>query len=329
MNTLAEQVSTQPAVSGPVPLVVPVGLQTFLALDFGLHDPKYVVGGRYRPLSIATFALEYQFFGQNPHISHLNNILLFILTVLLLYITLTKIFKQHVNKNSFFDFPLVAVLLFIAHPVHTEVIANIKGRDEIMTLAGSLASTLFVLRYIDSHKIWNLLIAFVCFFLALLSKENAITFLAIVPLSIYFYKKVKPITYLYSLAPLLVATILFLVIRYLALGDTPPPKQDFISNCLINATFWEKYATNFYALGLYLKLLIFPHPLTLDYYPNHISITNWSNIFVVLSFMAYISLLLYALFNLVRKSIVSYGILFYLITLSIVSNMFFPPTKKL
>ena len=46
MNTLAEQVSTQPAVSGPVPLVVPVGLQTFLALDFGLKRTGFAVGNR-------------------------------------------------------------------------------------------------------------------------------------------------------------------------------------------------------------------------------------------------------------------------------------------
>ncbi len=287
-------------------------------------NPKFVEGGRYRPLSLVTFALENQFFGKNPYFSHLINVLLYILTALLLYTLLLKLFGKYLNSNEFFDFPFIAVLLFIIHPIHTEVIDNIKCRDEIMTLAGSLAATIFILKYVDFHKIIYLLYSFICFFLALLSKENAITFLAVIPLSIYFYRKTNILTYIYSLIPLFIATILFLIIRKLALGETAAPHQDFISNALIDASFTQKYATIFYALGLYIKLLVFPHPLTFDYYPNHIPIVNWTNIFAILSFCFYCFILIYALLTIAKRSVISYGILFYLLPLSIVSNLFFP-----
>ena len=281
-----------------------------------------LTGGRYRPLSLATFAIEYQLFGPNPHVSHYINILLLILTAVLLYILLSKIFNSYFKNDNFFDIPFITVLLFIAHPVHTEVVANIKGRDEIMSLAGSLATAIFILKYFDTNKYQYLIIGFFLFFLALLSKENAITFLGVIPLSIYFYKKEKWQKYFYSLLPLITAGLLYFLIRIAALSGTGQAHEDLLNNPFLNANLSEKYATIFYTLGMYIKLLFFPHPLTHDYYPYHIKLVNWNNAFVVISLLVYILLMAYAIFNLRKKSIVSYGILFYLITLSVVSNVF-------
>ena len=55
----------------------------------------------------------------------------------------------------------------------------------------------------------------------------------------------------------------------------------------------EKLATIIFILGKYLALLVFPHPLTHDYYPRHIDIMTFSNIFVILSAITYIVCLLY------------------------------------
>jgi tetratricopeptide (TPR) repeat protein len=277
---------------------------------------------RYRPLSLATFAIEHQFFGQNPHISHLNNILLFILVSLVLHALLLKVFGSHETRNSLLDLPFIAVLLFIAHPVHTETIANIKGRDEILALAGSLAATLHVLKYLDTRKYRHLMLGFLLFSAALFSKENSITFLAIVPLTIYYYRKEKWTTYLCSILPLVMAAVVFLGVRRLALGGSGPlPPEDIITEPFVYATLSERFATVFYTFGAYVRLLVFPHPLTIDYYPYHIKLVTWTNITVWLSILGYASLALYALLNLRKKSVVSYGILFYLFTFSIVSNL--------
>ncbi len=287
-------------------------------------EVNFVKGGRYRPLSLATLAVEYEFFGDNPHINHLTNILYFALTVILLYIFLSKLFSNSNFKNVFPNFSLLAVVLFIAHPVHTEVIANIKGRDEIMSLAGSLAASIFVFKYADTYKLKYLAYAFVLFLFAIFSKENAVTFLAVIPLSIYFYKKENLKNYLIIIASLLLATITYFIIRHFVLCDVKPVPDDFISNPYIGTTFFEKYATIFYTLGLYLKLLIFPHPLTIDYYAYHIKIVNWDNLFALLSLAIYIAIFIYSAVNIRRKSVVAFGILFYLVTVSIVSNILFP-----
>src|SRR5439155_10140020 len=87
-------------------------------------------------------------------------------------------------------------------------------------------------------------------------------------------------------------------------------------------SFSERTATIFYTLLLYLKLLIFPHPLTHDYYPYHIPIMNWTNWAPLLSLFIYATLIVIALKGWKKKSMWSYAILFYLMALSIVSNFF-------
>ena len=73
--------------------------------------------------------------------------------------------------------------------------ANIKGRDEILTLLGSLGALYLSFRsYLKKKPLLNILAAGL-FFLALLSKENAITFLAIIPLSYFFFTKVFALSF--------------------------------------------------------------------------------------------------------------------------------------
>lgn len=85
---------------------------------------QLVAGGRYRPFSLATFALEVSLFGVQPTSGHIINALLYgILGIIL--------FKCLVLLRIEGGLALAITLLFMSHPLHTEVVANIKGRDEI------------------------------------------------------------------------------------------------------------------------------------------------------------------------------------------------------
>ncbi|MFK7981868.1 MAG: glycosyltransferase family 39 protein, partial [Saprospiraceae bacterium] len=144
---------------------------------------KLVAGGRYRPLTLVMFAAEYALFGESPFIGHLGNVLLYGLLGIVLYLLLIKLFRARGDLPSGELLALLTTLFFMAHPIHTEVVANIKGRDEIMTLLGSLAALLFSLKAYQEEKNWLNIIAGLIFFLGLMAKENAITFLAVVPLT--------------------------------------------------------------------------------------------------------------------------------------------------
>ena len=83
--------------------------------------------GYYRPFSLITFALEQEYFKDNPHISHMINAGLYGLTGLVIGILLQK----WLTSQTIIAF--LIGLVFITHPLHTEIVDNIKGRDEILS----------------------------------------------------------------------------------------------------------------------------------------------------------------------------------------------------
>ena len=288
------------------------------------EQKNLIVGGRYRPLSLVTFAMEHQFWGANSQVSHFINVLLYGLTGLLLFRVMSILFPIKEGEKWYFSMPFITSLLFVLHPIHSEVVANVKGRDEIMTLLGSLAAMYYSLKYVKTEKIYLLILSAITFFLALLSKENALTFIAVIPFSIYFFseasfKKIAMVT-----APLLVVGIAFIALRTGIIGyllDSGKEVTDLMNNPFADMNGSQKYATIVYTLLVYLKLLIFPVQLTHDYYPYHIPIMSWGDWRVLLSLAVHFGLGIIALLGLRKKSVLSYAIIVYLATLSITSNL--------
>ncbi|MFN0203324.1 MAG: tetratricopeptide repeat protein, partial [Bacteroidia bacterium] len=88
----------------------------------------------------------------------------------------------------------------------------------------------------------------------------------------------------------------------------------------------EKLATILYTWLRYLQLLVIPHPLTSDYYPYHIPMQTFASPSVLLSLLIHLGATCFALFGLIKQkySPLVFGILFYLLTFSLVSNLVFP-----
>jgi len=282
-------------------------------------------GSRYRPLSIISFAIEHQFFGEKPFIGHFGNLLFYLLTAIVLYRVLLQLLPLKEGQNWYQSIPFVAVLLFVIHPLHTEVVANIKGRDEILVMLGAFLALYFAIKYYDFENIKYKWLSGVFFFLALLAKENALTFLAVIPVTLYFFRNGSNAKVLSSLGPILLASLVYLVIRYSVIGyflSNGKPVLDIMNNPFADMTISGKLATIFYTLLLYLKLMIYPHPLTHDYYPYHIPKMTWADMASVASLLIYIALAAIAYLGWKKKSMWSYAILFYFFTLSIVSNLF-------
>lgn len=293
---------------------------------------QLVSGGRYRPLTLVLFAIEVELFGLNPLAGHLVNALLYGLLVLLIY-KLVLLFFAKAKPEKAQWIALATSLLFAVHPVHTEAVANIKGADEITTMLGGLAAIYFSMRAFDQKKwAWHILAA-VLFFLGLLAKENAITLVAVVPLAYYFFRGLPLLKTISPTLPFLGAAAVFLAIRGAVLGwGLGEPTMELMNNPFIKLVDnrWvpfsagEKLATIFYTLGKYIQLLVFPYPLTHDYYPRQIGIMNFANPGALLSLLLYMALLAYAVWGLLKKKAMSFGVWFFLLSLSIVSNIVFP-----
>ncbi|NTW32514.1 MAG: DUF1736 domain-containing protein, partial [Bacteroidetes bacterium] len=299
-------------------------LSTDSFVGFFGKQKNLLAGGRYRPLPQLMYATEYSLFGLSPFAEHLITLLCYVFACLLVFKVLTMFFPPG-NKPWYFTISFIAAALFAAHPLHTEVVANIKGRDEILSLLGSFGALYFVLKYINNSRSLNLVWASLVFFLGLMSKENAITFLAVIPLSVYFFTKSPLKKVLISLGCLVIVSAIFIFIRFKVLGFLMSGSLDteILNNPFAEADTLQKYATIFLTWGKYLILVLFPHPLTHDYYPRQIPIIGMDDLRALLPLLIYGFLFFYALINIKKKSIITYCILFFILTFSISSNMVF------
>lgn len=293
-----------------------------------------VAGGRYRPFTLLMFATEYQFFGNNPFIGHLLNVVFFALLCVLFYKITARLLslRADLTENAV-KIAFVAAIVFALHPIHTEAVANIKGRDEIMALLGSLGAVYCALKYIETQQKKWLVFNFAIFLCGLLSKENTVTFVVILPLALWIFANLDLKSLFLNTMPLLLATLLFLILRGGAIGNQFGGEQKellnnpflkLVGNTYVPFSINEKFATITYTLGEYVRLLFFPFPLTHDYYPRHIDIMSFSDIKVIFSLVLYLVLAYLAFIGIKRKTVWGFGIAVYLLSLSIVSNIVFP-----
>ena len=336
-----------------------------------LNTSNQLSGGRYRPLSIATFAVEQQLFGAVPvdkidsflkvgmsygvhgdqektlvnqmHVRHVLNVLWYVaLVVVLLYFLRYIVFKND---------PMIAflaALIFTIHPIHTEVVANVKSRDEIMSLLFMCTTFIFAFKFEEQKKkFWLLGLGTLSFFLAFLSKEYAITLVILLPMAFYLFNNYSLTKSIAAFLPYMVIVGLYFFIRYkvaywmIAGNDDTmtfsevfakirtsgsSSEQEILNNPYYYATPVEKLATEIATCLNYLKLLIFPHPLSADYSYDTIPYKNFSNFWVYCSLIIHGAMLvLIGYFGFFKKNlkVFSFAIAFYLFHLFLVCNIFF------
>ena len=277
----------------------------------------------YRPLSLVMYAIEYELWGANPTVNHFFNIIVFIGCVLALFCFLKRLFDGRKTAVAF-----IAALLFAFHPIHTEVVANIKSRDELLCFFFGLLSLNLFIKYMNTNNIRLLLTGTLTMFLSLLSKETDITFLAVVPLIFFLYKNEHRRRAVYITGATFLAAGSFLLLRehILTINGNTIVSINMIDNELAKAPdYATRLGTAIYTMGLYLKLLFIPHPLISDYSYRTIPFVTLSNIRVILSMAAYVSLTAISIFRLIRfkKDPWAFGILFFLLCLSLFTNITF------
>jgi tetratricopeptide (TPR) repeat protein len=315
---IGENVHTQKGWKGIGALLTKDSFHGYYSFYTQQHNVQYeyLPGGRYRPLSIITFALEHSLWGDKPGVSHFINVLLYGLTGLVLFYWLYRYITS-------FWVALLAALLFIAHPTHAEVVANIKGRDEILSFLFLTLTLTFALKNREEFtrsKLWHFF-SLLCFGLALLAKENGLMFLVILPLTMYCFGKAPLNQLLRKALPYALIVGVYLFIRFFITGFSLKNSTDVMNNAFLNASFTERYATIVYILGQYFKLFLFPFPLSWDYGYNQIGYRTFLEPQVIAILLLNMGLLALGFWRLPKKDIVAYGIWYYFFSIFIVSGL--------
>lgn len=281
------------------------------------NSTQNLSGGRYRPLSIATFAIDYQFFGDNPIPKHLINVLLYAILVLVLFKFLVQTLQLSIWTAFFVSF------LFAIHPIHAEVVANIKSRDEILAALFYLFCISAYIQYNTLKKGKFLLLSLLYFALSLLSKEYAITLLAILPITAIVVQKDNFLKALKTIWPFLIVFGLYALLRIKMLGLGGDPQADPLNDPYMFADKTEKFATSVFVLLKYFKLMIWPYPLSADYSYPQIAYRNLIAIEFWISAILHLGLVVWFIKSIFQKSLMAIALGIYLLNLALISNFVF------
>lgn len=274
----------------------------------------------YRPIVIVSFAIEYQFFGTSPQISHLISILLYALFCILLFRFLQMLFP-----DISIWIKLFTIILFIVHPIHTELVDNIKSRDELLVAVFGISLMIQFLKYIVDKKAYRVIIIALFLCLGYYSKQSIVMYAAAIPF-LYFLKGNKEKKWFYIIGISACILILFIGIKILKnklLIDVQPARSFlFFENPLVGQSFIEKIPAGI-TIGLhYLKMLFWPQNLSYYYGYNQIPIATWGSILVYLSLILHSFLIYYMIKIIHTNSLLSFAIFCYLVNILAVSNIF-------
>ena len=290
-----------------------------------------VSGGRYRPLTLAMFAVE-RTISEGPGIHHFFNAFWYGGLCLVIFFFVRDLARSREGMPWWFAVAVAA--LFAAHPLHTEVVANIKGRDEIMAMLGAMLGLWLTWRAAGRGSMLGAAAGAGLFLLGCLSKENTITFFAVIPVALLLFgSKGKPTAKLFYFLPVAIASATFLAVRYAVIGTGigGEPVLELMNNPFVELKGgnWQplsagsRFATIMHTLWQYLVLLVAPFDLVHDYYPRAIPVKSWGQITPWLGLLGHAALGIFALLKWRNWPFFSFGVLIYLASLSIVSNVLF------
>lgn len=332
----------------------------FDSYNKSINAEANLAGGRFRPFSLATFAIEQEFIGTLPDgvkddtwdsnhnkvgdpgedinhdgvfndrdtktkgmaFRHVNNVLLYILSVCLLFLFLSRFFFKD-NKLL----ALVISLLFLAHPLHTEVVANVKSRDEILSLMFMILTLHLSFLYVQSKQMKHLIWALVCYFIALLSKEYGASLLIIVPAALYvYYKDLKLSQIPALLAGLFITFGIYFAMRSsvtVSLGANELQDKELLNNPFLFATPVQAIATKIYINLKYFLLMIFPVKLSADYSFNTIPFRTFAcpDVYISIAVLLANAVGIWIAYR--KRNWMLFPLLFILLHLLMINNFFF------
>ncbi|MBX2958710.1 MAG: tetratricopeptide repeat protein [Flavobacteriales bacterium] len=290
----------------------------------------------YRPTVLASFAIEKQFFSKLPesqtikekkrkdkltqaNISHFINVLLYALTCVLLFKLLTRIFDGY---NILL--PLITTLLFLVHPLHTEVVANIKSRDELFMLIGIIMALTWFIKFTELNQYKYLIFAFLAILFALYSKRNAIMIFGLAPVVLYFikadYKKIGIVFF----SMVLVFVISILIKKGLLTGKSTRNLLFFENPLFYQGTIIDRITVGLYCAWFYLEMLIFPINMSYYYGYNQIPMADFSYWQVWAAILFFVPLGIYGFVQFIKRNPLGLGILIWFGVMLGVINVFFP-----
>ncbi len=286
-----------------------------------IRDPFNLVKYLQRPRGIKfiTHIIEYNIWGLNPLPYHFTNLFLHLICTISLYYLLSMLFLNY-------RIPLISGLLFATHPVHTEAVAAISNRNEMLAMFFFIWSFIFYI--LKNKSVSFYLFSLVFFILALFSKEGAVVTLPVILIlyDTHFNKanRTDLMKNKWYYIPYGFIIIMFLVLLKFILLIHPDSTDPIIADLFLHLSFPTFLYIASKAFLVYLKLLFVPVNLNVEHIlALSTSFLDWKVLLSLLSIILFIFLTIYM--YRVSKAI-SFGMTWFFITLLPLMNLIYPLT---
>ncbi|MBL4708680.1 MAG: hypothetical protein JKY48_09610 [Flavobacteriales bacterium] len=286
------------------------------------HGNNAFNDGLYRPLSLVSFALEKEFFDSNTSISHLLNLLIYGFSCFFLFLALEKLLH-----HKALIIPLSAALLFVCHPLHTEIVSNIKGRDELLAFLGFTLCLFYLIKTIDSNKLIHYVCSILFFVLALFSKESAVTYALAIPVLLLLKKEVTLIKAFSQFLLLIPFALGFIALRYLIINGMSNPIDSGNFGLLNNpiaasADTSLKWGSTFALQVTFLQKTFFPLELIHDYSYHQLPLVRLISTQSILGILILLGLIISSIIAVIKRNVFGIIAAFYLIAILVASQIF-------
>ena len=227
--------------------------------------------GLYRPLTTASYLLNYAVFGNgaNPAGYHWVNLALHGVNVSLVYLLGILVLGAPAPA-------LALAALWGVHPVLTESVTNIVGRADLLAAFGVLAGLLCYVKSASAagrHKLYWIAAMVAAQAVGIFSKENAVVLPGIMLLfDLAWRRRAASRERALAYAALLPPLAAFFCLR---VGFPMHVLARFGDNPLMSAGFWTARLTAFKVIGKYLWLFVWPAHLSADYSYNAVPLFGW------------------------------------------------------
>jgi protein O-mannosyl-transferase len=217
----------------------------------------------YRPLATASLAVDRSLWGTNARGFHWTSIALHAAATALLFGLLLALGAGLTGAGA-------AALVFGLHPVHTEAVDSVANRSEVLATMGVVAGLWWLWHWLPRGRWIAVAGAGVCYFLALLCRESAVTFpaLALVLLLLMPRQGGTPrAREVAGLCALVLPLAAYLALRQWALGETAGGVLRSVGEQGILGASAPVHRLSLVAATLrdYWRLLLWPHPLQASY----------------------------------------------------------------
>ncbi len=210
----------------------------------------------YRPVVTITYFIDYALWRLNPFGFHLTSILFHAINIVLLFFLCVHFFHSRAAS-------LVAVLLFLCHPVLSETVNAVSYREDLIGATFFLSAFLLYLKAAKGERLFSppYVASLACYLSGVFSKEMALTLPFFLFFHDFFFTKKTNIGLRFSrYTGYIVVASFYLLIRFVIMHN---PVESHVS--YPGDSVFVTFLTMTKVLASYLKLFFFPFSLCADY----------------------------------------------------------------